>query len=510
MSIKIISAKDTFDTIRSAVGKAVDLIAPTYGPAGNKVIISKVLNKMVVDDGVQIARDLELEDPAENAVMSVIRETAVRTNDRVGDGTTGSLIMLRAIVEEVAKKSARDGRAIEKDLKRGFEDAKRQILAMAKPVKTLEDLERVARISFDDPRISKMVAKAWHELGPDGILTVDRSGTMETTLDIADGVKIDRGYVSQYMVTNPQRMEGIVEKPYILITDYRLTEASDVLPVMGELLKKKVQSLVIICENIEQAALATVIVNRQNPNGPSMNVIAVNAPAGGDRTVLLEDLALLTGARLFSEKKGDKLEEVKIEDLGRAARFIARRDSSAIVGPKGDRKAVREAAEAALKAAEASSDEYQKRELRARAARFNGKVAVVRVGAATENEERALRYKVEDAIHATQAAYKGGVVPGGGVALASLKTSSDLLNEALKRPFEQLKKNMGIDRPYHDIPDGDALNVVTGRVGPFQEVGVMDPADVLVAGVESAVSIASILLTSCGMVVEEPKKPKAE
>lgn len=506
-SIKIISAKDTFDVVRSAVNKAVDLIAPTFGPAGNKVIISKVLNKMVVDDGVQIARDLELEDPAENAVMNVIRETASKTNDRAGDGTTGSLIMLRAIIEEVARKATRDGRAIEKELKRGLADAEKQLLAMAKPVKTQEELERVARISFDDARVAKLIAKAWFELGKDGVLTVDRSGTMETTLDVADGVKIDRGYVSPYMVTNPQRMEAVVEKPHILLTDYRLTEANDVLPIMSAMAAKNIHNLVIVCENIEGGALATLIVNKLQGK---FNGVAVCAPGGDDRTVLMEDLALLTGAKLFSEKKGDKLEEAKIADLGRADRFIARRDSSAIVGPKGKKDEVQKAVESVKKASEAAATEDQRKALQVRAARLQGKVAVIKVGAATENEERALRYKVEDAIHAVHAAFKGGVVPGAGIALMSLDTASPVLNQALKKPHEQLKKNVAIEGDFEHLADGEAVNVVTGRTGDFMEVGVMDPVDVLIAGVESAVSIASILLTSCGMVVEPPQKPKQE
>lgn len=505
MSIKIVTkGSETFDIIRRAVNKVVDLIQPTYGPAGNKVIINKVLNKLVVDDGVQIARDLELDDPAENAVLHVIRETAVKTNDRAGDGTTGSLIMLRAIIEAVAARpGAFDGRELEKELQRGFADFEKQLRAMAEPVKTQEELERVARISFDDAAMAKLIAKAWFTLGKDGVLTVDRSGTMDTTLDIAEGVKIDRGYVSPYMITNPQRMEGVIEKPYILLTDYRLTEASDVIGVMNTLAAKNIHNLVIICDNIENSALGTLIINKVQGK---FNAIAVNAPESGDeRSIFLEDLALMTGAKLFSEKKGDKLESAKLEDLGRADRFIARRTNSVIVGPKGKKADVKAAMEALAKAAEAATDEKVRKDTRRRLARFSNKIAVIKVGAATENEERALRYKVEDAINATHSAFKGGVVPGAGLALASIETPSRVLNDALKKPFEQLKKNVGL-ASHADLKKGEAVNVVTGKTGHFMEVGVMDPVDVILAGVESAVSIASILITSSGMVVEEPKK----
>ena len=509
MSIKIVTKNsETFEIIRSAVNKVVDLIQPTYGPAGNKVIISKVMNRIVVDDGVQIARDLELPDPAENAVLNVIRETAVKTNDRAGDGTTGSLIMLRAIVEAVAARpGAFDGREIEKELKKGFDECEKQLRAMAEHVKTQEELERVARISFDDQTMAKLIAKAWFTLGKDGVLTVDRSGTMETVLDISEGVKIDRGYVSPYMITNPQRMEGVIEKPYILLTDYRLTEASDVIGVMNLLAAKNVHNLVIICEHIENSALGTLIVNKMQGK---FNAIAVNAPeAGDDRSIFLEDVALMTGAKLFSEKKGDKLENAKLEDLGRADRFIARRTNSVIVGPKGKKAEVKNAIDALQKAVAAATDESNRKSLQRRLARFAGKIGVIKVGAATENEERALRYKVEDAINATLSAYKGGVVPGAGLALAGLDTSSPILNAALKKPFEQLKKNVGL-ASHADLKKGEAVNVVTGKVGNFMDVGVMDPVEVILAGVESAVSIANILITSSGMIVEEPKKIPTE
>lgn len=496
--------RDTFDVIQSAVNKTVDLIKPTYGPSSNKVIISKQLHKLVVDDGVQIARDLELNDPAENAVLTVIRETAIRTNDRVGDGTTSSMIMLQGIINEVAKISNRDTRKIEKELKKGFEEAKKILLGMSKKISTKEELEKVARISFDDPTISKLIADSWFKLGKDGVLTVDRSGTMETFVDITEGVQIDRGYISPYMITNPQRMEAVIEKPYILLTDYRLTEASDIFPIMEKLALKKITNLVIIAENIEQSALATIIVNKMQGK---FNVIAVNAPfSGSERTVFMEDVALMTGAKFFSAGKGDKLEDAEITDLGRADRFMATRDSSVIVGPKSKKGVITEAISNLNSSLAIAKDDKDKKEYTKRLARFNNKIGVIKVGAATENEERALRYKVEDAIHAVHAAFKGGVVPGAGLGLARVKTSSRILNEALKQPHTQLCNNVGIDTQF-ELKNDEAFNAVTEKKGNFMEVGVMDPVDVLIAGVESAVSISSLLITSKGMIVENPPKP---
>lgn len=500
-NIQIVT-KDTFEIIQSAINKAVNLVKPTYGPSSNKVIISKVLHKMVVDDGVQIARDIELEDPLEDAVWTQAKNTAIRTNDRVGDGTTGALIMLQAIINEVGKSSRRDGRKIEKELKKGLADVKEQLLAIAHPIKTLGELEKVARISFDDEAISKVIANAWFQLGKDGVLTVDRSGTMETFSDITDGIKLDRGYISPYMVTNPERMEAVIEKPYILITDYRLTEATDVLPVMNALIQKGITQLVLIAENIEGAALATLIVNKMQGK---FNTTAICAPANGDsRSILLEDIALMTGAKVFSEKKGDKLETVTLANLGRAERFTAKSDMSVIVGPKGKKADIQTAISDLNSAISKETNERVRNDLRVRLARLSGKVAVIRAGAATEQEEKALRYKIDDAIHAVHSAFKGGVVPGAGTALASLETSSPILNAALKAPFRQLKENVGLEA-HRELKKGEAINVVTGKVGKFIEVGVMDPVEVLIAGVESAVSIASLLITSSGMIVEKPK-----
>lgn len=503
--IKIIQ-KETQSIIKSAIDKAVNLIKYTYGPSSNKVIISKVLNKLTVDDGVQIARDLELEDPAENAVWTEAKHTAIRTNDRVGDGTTGALIMLQAIVEEASKKMNPNGRKIEQELKKGVVEAKEQLLAMAHPIKTLADLEKVARISFDDENISKIIAKAWQTLGQDGVLTVDRSGTMETYADLADGIRIARGYISPLMVTN-EKQEALIEKPYILLTDYRLTETNDVLNIMSELVKKNIVSLVIISDNVEQSALSTLNINIFQ--GKFLTV-AINAPyQGPERTAFLSDLAVMTGAKFFSMEKGDKLEKATIEDLGRAERFICHKDKSVIIGPKGKKTAITDLIAGINSSINTAGNEYEKKGAQARLARITGKIGVIKVGAATSGEEKTLQYKVDDAINAVHSAFKGGVVAGGGVALSSLKTSSPILNAALQAPFNQLKENVGLES-HQALKKDEAINVVTGEVGNFIKVGVMDPVDVLIAGVESAVSIASLLLTASGMIVEPPQKIKQE
>jgi len=507
-TVKVIQGKEAFEIIKSAVDKCANLVRLTFGPASNKVLIHTNMNRTVIDDGVQIMRDIELEDENENAVKNTIKEVSIRTNDRVGDGTTGALIMLQAIIKEVAERNSFDGREVEQELKRGAEEAKKQLLALAKPVKTKDELYRVARISFDDPEIAELIADSWYKLGTDGVITVERSGTMETSVDMADGLKIARGYISPYMVNDAKRMQAEVEKPHFLLTTLRLTEVGDILPVMDMLVKNGVRSLVVFCDNMESAALATVNANGMFGKNPQFHCVAVNAPFSGDeRLEWLEDLAVLTGGKVFTEGMGDKLENATLEDLGNAERFICTSEESVIVKPKGSKKKVNASIKQLKSSIKAEKKEEKKEKLRKRLASFTNKIAVIKVGANTEAETKALQYKVDDAIHATLSAFKSGVVAGGGFGLAQLKTSSRVLNAALKRPMQQLAENVG--QQLGDIEDykkGEAVNVVAGDIGDFRKVGVMDPVDVLVAQIESATSIAGILLTTKGLIVEHKDK----
>lgn len=508
-----ITTHDPFPIIKRAVDKSIDLIKPTYGPASNKVIISKVTHGIVVDDGVQILRDLELPDMKENAVLKVVREVAIKTNDRVGDGTTGAGIMLQAIIGEVAKKNKRDGHKIERELKKGAEEAKAQLLKMAKPVKTKEELIKVARVSFDDADIAEVIADTWHKVGKDGVITIESSVTEKTTADLADGLSFKRGYISPYMITDPSRMEAVFEKPYILITDYRLTEANDILPILNMLAGNMtggkptpILSLVIIADGVEQSALATIVLNHTQGK---FKCVAITTPQAENTTVMLEDIALLTGGRVFSQAKGDKLEDVKLEDFGRADRFTAKRDTSIILRPKGKKADVSKAILDLRFAIDDAPTEKEKKHLSERLALFTNQVAVIKVGGSTDNEQRTRKYKVEDAVNAVRSAFRGGVVCGSGLSLTRLKTSSPILNDALKYPHKQLMENMGIDEmPL--LKDDEAMNVVTGKIGKYLEVGVIDPVDVLIAGVESAVSIASLLVTTSGMIVEKPQHMKSQ
>ena len=500
MSTKI-THQDTFKTILSAVNKMVDFIKPTFGASSNKIIIDKLAWRMVCDDGVQAARDFELEDPSENAVVKLIREVAIKTNDRVGDGTTGAMIIAQAIINEVAKKPSFDGRKVELEIKKGLVEVKEALLKASKQIKTKEDLKKVAKISFDDEKVATMLSDIYYKIGKDGVITIDKSPTMETYPEMSQGIKIDRGYISPYMITNPERMESVIEKPYILFTDYRITEINDIIPLMNKMAEANKRDLVVICENMEQSALATAVANRLQGK---FLLIAVTAPTDGDRTIILEDMALATGAKMFTASKGDKLELAEIKDLGRAERFICKREESIIIAPKGDKKNILMTIAQLESAIQSEENESQKKELLKRLGMFKNSIAVIKVGAPTEQEQKTLKYKVEDAVNSVKAAYKGGVVCGAGLMLSRITTSSPILNKALKYPSQQILINAGMD----EIPlkEDEAYNFVSKKQGNYFEVGVIDPTDVLIAAVESAVSIASILLTSSGMIVESQDK----
>ncbi len=498
MSIRI-EHKGSFQIILSAIRKMTDFIAPTFGPAANKVIIDRPMYRMVVDDGVQIARDFELSDTAENAVVRIIKEVAIKTNDRVGDGTTGSLIMLRAIMDEVAKQNNKDGRLISGELKKAAEEAKNQLLSLARKISKREDIERVARISFDNPEIASLISNLLIKIGKDGVITLEQSNTMSTISERQDGIEFNSGYISPYMITDPQRAEANFTNPYILVTSYRLTNANDVIPIMNALMAQGKRELLIIADNVESDALATLVVNRMQGK---FIAVAVQSLQGEDKQQFLEDICVLTGATLFTETKGNRIDQATIESLGKASRAIVRQRKTTIVGGKGRKVDIEKAKQNIHAQLESNPREGEKSELNIRLARFINGVAVIKVGAPTEAEQKSLKYKVEDVINATKAAMRGGVVAGAGMALNRLTTSSPILNKALKSPWNQLMANAGIDDLTY-VKSNDVLNIVTGESGDYFKVGVIDPVEVLIAQIESAVSIASILITSHGILVEE-------
>jgi len=491
-----------FEIIMTAVNKLVDFVAPTYGPAANKAIIKKAIYRMVVDDGVQIARDFELPDDAENAVIDVIKQAAIRTNDRAGDGTTGSLLMLRAIMKQIQKLSVRNGWKIEKELKQAVKEATDQIKAMARKIDNKQDLKRVAMIAYNNEPIAEMISDLLYQVGPEGKVSIEMSHALETTSHKTEGIGWKGGYLSPYMITDPQRNEAELLKCPILVTSYRLTNANDVLPIMNKLLEAGKRELLIVSDGVESDALATLIVNRVQ--GKFM-AVAVSLPHV-NKQEFLEDLCVLTGATLFGEDKGNRVDNAVVADLGSAARVVVNSDETLIAGAKGKENEIEDLKLKIRAALDENPRDNRREELESRLARVVNGVATIKVGAPTEAEQKALKYKIEDAIHATKAALKGGVIPGGGQALRNIVTSSELLNNAMKEPSKQLFDNVKMT-PVR-VYEGEAFNVVTEEKGDFMEVGVADPADVIIAGIESATSIASLLCTVFGSLVEETNNPQ--
>jgi chaperonin GroEL len=507
--MKIVN-KNIQEVIKIAINKAVDIISPTYGPASNKVIIKTQFHSTICDDGVQIARDLNLPNETEDAIWSKAKEVAIQTNDRSGDGTTSSLIMLRAIINECAKARNKSSRQMEIELKKAVEEVKKLLLSQSVTIKSKEDLRKVSRISFDDKKIADVIADTWYELGVDGVITVEKSQTMETVSEMASGVTLNKGYASPYMVNDQQRMEVVIENPLLLLSDYDLSNAEQIIPILNKVLESGKNRLVVIAPKIDQHALATLIVNLPHIQNPQtgqvgrLQAVAVELPPT-EREAILEDLATLTGAKVISESKGSNMLDVSLDDLGRCERFIAKKDSSIIIKPKGSKKAISEASEAYKANAVRENDPKVKKAYQERLARLTGKIAVIKVGGMTETEHRALKYKVEDAVNAVKVAFKGGVVRGSGLALSSCVTSSPILNIALQAPNAVLMENCDLP-PVMLKKSDDAYNIATGEQGHFMSVGVVDPVEVLIAGVESAVSIACVLITATAIIIQPKDK----
>lgn len=502
--IKNLAKDKVWSTIVKATDSLVSYIAPTFGPSGFKVIVPNKFSPRspsVLDDGVAICEEFELEDEFENQVVNLIRKGAKKTNSRVGDGTTGSLIMLKAIIDEVNAQGKIDSRKVVAELQKAVKEAKEQLLKKAKKVTKVEELEKVARISFDNEKISKVIANLVYKVGHDGVITIQGSNTMETESEIVDGFEFEKGYISPYMATNQERMEAVIENPYILVTDFRFSLATDAIQLMEKLVKEGLRQVVIVAEAVEGDALATFVVNKMQGK---FTAIIIGIPGYDDKSEFLDDLAYATGATVL-QKDLNKLEDFKVSMLGEARNIISKPESTVIVGGKGHKADISSAAKR-IKTLMEKSAGYKLDQLRKRLGRLVNGVAVIKVGASTEEEALTLKYKVEDAVNAVKVAYKSGIVPGGGCSLSNLKTSSDILNRALQMPFAQLFKNSGIEHFEFAANDKAVFNMVTGKSGDYLEVGVIDPVEVLIAQCESAVSIATLLISTTGILADFKEK----
>ena len=515
--------------LKNGVDALADAVKITLGPKGRNVVLEKKFGSpTITNDGVTIAKDIELEDPFENIGAQLAKEIASKTNDIAGDGTTTATVLGQGIVHEGLKNVAAGANPMA--LKRGIEKGANALLEAIKknaiPVTTREQMAQVAAISANnDPAIGELIADVMEKVGKDGVITVEESKGIETETEYVEGMNFDRGYISPYFITNPERMECVVDDPYILITDKKLSSVNDIVPMLEKVLQSGSKNLLIICDDCDGEALATLAVNKLRG---TINVCAVKAPGFGDRRKdNLGDLAAVTGGQLISEELGRKLDGVQLSDLGRARRVVITKEETTIVEGKGDPKAVQARTGAIKVAIEAATSDWDREKLQERLGKLTGSVAVVKVGAATEPELKERKHRVEDAVQATRAAVEEGIVSGGGVAfinalpaLDKIKLDGDeatglaILRRALEEPVRRIATNAGQDgsvvvQKVKTLKAGEGYDAASGDYGNMVKKGIVDPVKVTRSALENAVSIASMVLTTNCLVSEIQERKAA-
>ena len=510
--------------LEKGVNTLADAVKITLGPKGRNVILEKSYGSpLITNDGVSIAREIELEDPFENLGAKLIKEVATKANDVAGDGTTTATILAQNIVKEGLKVVSAGANPIfiKKGIDKAAKEVVRNLKIKAKKVQSNEEIEQVASISAGDEEIGKLIAKAMAKVGETGVITVEEAKSLETTLEVVEGMQFDKGYISPHMVTDPVRMEAELENPYVLITDKKISSMKDILPLLEKIVQES-KPLLIIADDLEGEALTTLVIN--NLRG-TLNVVAVKAPAFGDRRkAILEDIAVLTGGKVVSEEMGMKLEEAGLEVLGTAKKIKITKDSTTIVDGGGEAQAISERIERIKAQISESTSSYDAEKLQERAAKLSGGVAVIKVGAATETEMKDKKLRIEDALNATKAAVEEGIVPGGGVAFVEiLKSMEDfklqgeegmgveIVKKALMSPLKQIAVNAGLDggvvaEKVKTLPDGFGLDAAKEEYVDMMANGIIDPAKVTRSAIQNAASIASLILTT-EVVVAEKKEP---
>ncbi|MEK9147265.1 MAG: chaperonin GroEL [Patescibacteria group bacterium] len=530
MAKQIIYAEGARTKLKAGVDKLANAVATTLGPKGRNVALDKKWGAPnVVHDGVTVAKEIELEDPFENMGASLVKEAASKTSDVAGDGTTTSVVLAQAMVEEGLKNITAGANPM--ILKRGVEKATDAIVAqlktMAKKVADPSEIEKIATISAADPAIGKLIADALSKVGPDGVITVEEGKGLELSVDYKEGMEFDRGFVSPYFVTDPDKMQAIVEEAHILITDQKVSSLSDLLQFLENFVKIS-KNLVIIADEVEGEALATLVVNKLRG---TFNVLSVKAPGFGDRRKeMLEDIAVLTGGTVISEDMGRKLESVTVDDLGRADRVVSDKDNTIIVGGKGAKGAIEGRIKQIRNELATTESDFDKEKLEERLAKLSGGVAVINVGAATEIELKEKKERVDDAVHATKAAVEEGYVVGGGVAflragrvlekMIQATTDTDerigmeIVRDALEQPLSKIAENAGVDsgwvvKEVQKAIGNVGLNALTGKFEDLVVAGVIDPLKVSRTALQNAASVAMMILTTESLITDIPEKEKA-
>jgi len=518
-------SEDARKALKSGLDKVANAVKVTLGPKGRNVVLGSGFGSpTITNDGVTIAKDIELEDNVENIGAEIIKEVASKTNDTAGDGTTSAVLLCQAIATEGLKNVAAGANPLA--LRKGIIKAKDAVVLalkeMSKPISTKEEKAQVATISASDSEMGNLIAEVMEEVGKDGVITTEESKTFGLSKEVVRGLQFDRGYVSGYMVTNAEKMESVLEEPYILITDKKISSLQEILPLLEKLVKAGKKELVIIADDVDGDALTTLIVNKIRG---IFSALAVKAPGFGDRKKeVLDDIAVVTGGKVVSEEIGMKLENVEIEDLGQARRVISTKENTTIVEGKGEKSEIDKRIAAIKKQIDQATSDFDKEKLQERLAKLAGGVGVIKVGAATEVEQKAKQHKLEDALHATKAAVEEGIVPGGGVALLRTlpaleklqlegdeKTGLNILKRAIEEPVRQIAENAGVDGAVvvQKVKEGNGdfgFNAATMVYENLIAAGVVDPTKVTRTALENAVSAASMLLTTEAVVSELPKK----
>ena len=520
-------SQDARTAILNGVNTLADAVKVTLGPKGRNVVIEKSFGApLVTKDGVTVAKEIELADKFENMGAQMVREVASKTNDDAGDGTTTATILAQAIYREGAKIVAAGHSPM--DVKRGIDKAVEYIVAelkkLSKPVKDQKEIAQVGTISANnDSTIGKIIAEAMDKVGKEGVITVEESKTAETTLDVVEGMQFDRGYLSPYFVTNPEKMVTDLENPYILIFEKKISTMKDLLPVLEKVVQKS-RPLLIVAEEVEGEALATLVVNKLRG---TLQVCAVKAPGFGDRRKeMLQDLATLTGGKVISEDLGHKLDQVKLEDLGTAKKVNIDKDNTTIVDGSGKKAEVEGRVKVIRSQIEETTSDYDREKLQERLAKLVGGVAVIHVGAATEVEMKEKKARVEDALNATRAAVEEGIVPGGGTALirasrglenlkglnAEQKAGVGIIRRAVEEPLRQIAGNAGhegsvvVNNVIMNGTTNYGFNALTETYEDLIASGVIDPSKVARCALQNAASVASLMLTTETLIAEAPKK----
>ena len=511
------------------VNTLANAVRVTLGPKGRNVVLGKKFGSpTITKDGVTVAKEIDLEDNYENMGAQMVREVATRTNDTAGDGTTTATVLAQAIFREGVKNvtAGANPTALQRGIARATEAAVADLERQSKKIKDKDELANVASVSANNDReIGELIAEAMERVGKDGVVTVEESRTLETELDIVEGMQFDRGYLSPYFVTNPDRMEAMLEDPLILIHEKKIAAMRDLLPVL-EQVSSQGRSLLIISEDIEGDALPTLVVNKLRG---TIKVCAVKAPAFGDRRkAILEDIAALTGARVITEDLGVKLESVTMDDLGTAKRVIIDKDSTTVIEGAGESKDIQGRVGTLRRQIEETTSDYDREKLQERLAKLAGGVAVIRVGASTDTEMKEKKMRVDDAVNATRAAAQEGIVPGGGVALLRAARALDkleltdedeqtgvrILRRALEEPVRRIAENAGVDGAIviNNIEESKGkrgYNAATGKYEDLVAAGIIDPTKVVRTALQNAASVAGLMLTTGAAITDAPEPKKA-